>query len=100
MSAYLAVPAVMRIDEASNLVIALPRPLFFRGIGDLLDEVRQQAGVPLLPQQNANCRLSIATGAAGFLVVLLHRLGQRQMDYGADIQRSWLRRRISFSILP
>jgi len=67
------------LDSANSRMwrLALPSPRFFSRIGDLLNKVRQQASIALLPEQDAICGLAIASGPASFLVVLLDRLGQR-----------------------
>ena len=72
------------LDEILDLVIALPGAIFFRGIADLTDKVRKQSCVLLSPEQNAVGRLTIASGAASFLVVLLDRLRKGQVNHGAD----------------
>ena len=74
-------PAAIRFGEPADGVIALPRPLFLRRVNDLIGKICQQGRVPLLPQQNAIRRLPIASGASGFLVILLDRFGQRQMHH-------------------
>ena len=51
------------------------KPAFSRFIGELLHGIRQQSHVPLLPEQNAVRRLSIAPRAPRFLVILLNRFG-------------------------
>ena len=63
--------------ETPDLVIALPRALLLRGVGDLVDEISQQADIALLPQQETVRGFAITPGASGFLVILLDRFRQR-----------------------
>src|SRR5258708_207827 len=79
--ADLAMAASSRLGIPANFVIALPGALLFRRIGDLVDKIGQQSHVALLPQQDAISRLPIAPCASGLLIVLLDRLGQREMDH-------------------
>ena len=75
MQADFTMTATRRIHEASDGVVTLPGALFLGRVADLLDEVRQQTGIAFLPQQQAIGWLAVATGASGFLVILLDRLG-------------------------
>ena len=77
MQADLAMTAGPGLSEAANLVITLPRSLLLRGIVELVNEIRQQAHIAFLPQQNAIGGLPIASRAAGLLVVLLNGFRQR-----------------------
>jgi hypothetical protein len=56
--------AVPRFGKPAHGVISLPGALLFAGIGELLDEMRQQPDVTLLPEQRAIGRLSVAAGTA------------------------------------
>src|SRR5438067_11519150 len=83
MKADVAMAATGCLSIMANVMVTLPGPLLFRRIGNLVNEICQQANVTSLPQQDAIRRLTIASGAARFLVILLHRFRQRQMDDGA-----------------
>ena len=67
-------------------MVALPGTLALRGIGDLVGEVSQQAGVFLLPEHHAVGGAAVAPGAACLLVVLFNRFGQREMDHGPNVR--------------
>src|SRR5579884_1966205 len=76
MGTDLQVPAHSALDESSDLVIPLPGPLFFCRVRDLVDKVRQQPDIALLPQQQTIRGLAIASCTPRFLVVLLDRFRQ------------------------
>ena len=63
MQTNLAMAASLRFGETADYMIALPGALLFFPVGDLLDEVREQARIALLPEQNAISRLAVAHGA-------------------------------------
>ena len=73
----------MRFREAAHGVIALPGAFLFGGVNNLFDEIREQPGIALLPEQNTVGGIAVASGAARFLVVLLDRLWQREVNHGA-----------------
>ncbi len=83
MQTNLPMAAAVRFNESADGVVALPGALLLGRVGDLPDEVRQQASVALLPQQNAIRRKPVASGASRLLVILLDRFGQRKMNHGA-----------------
>jgi hypothetical protein len=60
-----------RLGELTHHTIPGPRVLTFTGILDLIDEVRDQPDIALLPQEITGCRLTVTPGAARLLVVLL-----------------------------
>ena len=76
MHTNLAVTAALGICKTANGVIALPGAFFLDRVGDLIDKVRQQCRVPLLPEQYAIRGVSITPGTSGFLVILLDGFGQ------------------------
>src|SRR5580692_9872535 len=82
MQADFTMTAIRRFHETADGVVALPGALFLGGVRNLLDEICQQTSIPFLPQQEAIGGQAIATSAASFLVILLDRLGQREMDHG------------------
>ena len=82
MQADFTMTAARRINEAADGVVALPGTFLLSSVADLLDEVRQQTGITFLPQQETIGGQAIATGATGFLIILLYRLRQRQVDDG------------------
>ena len=75
--------ALVRLGEAPHGVIALPGSLLLRRIGELIDEVRQQSHVALLPEQRAIGRFAVAARTSCLLVILLDRFRQRQVNHGA-----------------
>src|SRR5579863_4333485 len=81
MDTDLPMAAVAGIHEGADLVIALPRPLFFDGILDLPDEMGQQPSVLLLPEQNAIGGLTVAPRTARLLIVLFNRFRQGKMNH-------------------
>ena len=82
MKTDLAVPAYIRLGKPADHVIALPSALLFVVIGNQVDEVRQQPGVFLLPQQRAIGRQPVAAGPPGLLIILFHRLRKRDVNHG------------------
>jgi hypothetical protein len=50
MQTNLPVSASIRIHKPPNDVIALPRPLFLRSLGNFPNKERQQARITLLPK--------------------------------------------------
>ena len=80
VSADLQMAAAGALDEAAHGVVALPGALLFRRILQLVDEIRQQAGVLGLPEQDAIGGQAVAAGAARFLVILLDGFGQRRYE--------------------
>src|SRR3989475_11008039 len=83
MGTNLTMPAALRFGKAADCAIALPGTLLLCRVGYLLDEVRQQAGITLLPEQKAISRKPVAPGAPRLLVILLNRFRQREMNHGA-----------------
>src|SRR5271166_1187765 len=83
MRANLPVAALIRFREGANYVIALPCSLALRLVENLIREIAQQPRILLAPQQNAVRGISVAPSASCLLVILLDRLGQRQMHHGA-----------------
>ncbi len=83
MQTDLPMAAALGFNKSPNRVITLPGALFLRRVSDLPDEVRQQACVALLPEQNAIRWKAVASGAPRLLVILFDRLRQREMNYGA-----------------
>src|SRR5580704_2931117 len=72
------VPALHILDKSPHRVVARPRALFLFQIIQLVDEIRQQPSILLLPQHHAVRRQPIASRASRFLVILFYRLRQRQ----------------------
>src|SRR5579864_434274 len=64
-------------------MIALPASLLFRLVGEQTDEIREKARIPSAPEQNAIGGKPVATGTSRFLVVLLDRFRQSEMDHSA-----------------
>src|SRR5712692_9889733 len=83
MGTNLTMPATLRFGKAADCAIALPGTRLLCRVGYLLDEVRQQAGIALLPEQKAISRMPVAPGASRLLVILLDRFRQREMNHGA-----------------
>src|SRR2546427_10817983 len=83
MGTNLTMPTALRFGKAADCAIALPGALLLCRVGYLLDEVRQQAGITLLPEQKAISQKPVAPGAPRLLVVLLDRFRQREMNHGA-----------------
>src|SRR5580658_3918496 len=73
MQTDLPVPATRGINKSADDVITLPSFLVFLGITELLNKVRQQARVFLLPQQHAIRGQPIASRPPSLLVILLNR---------------------------
>src|SRR4029077_1068434 len=80
VEADLAMATTPRNRKVAYVPVALPCPLRFGWVSNLADKMRQQCRIALLPKQNAVGRLPVTPRPSGFLVVLLDRLGQRQMD--------------------
>ena len=78
------VAAIVRLHKSADGVIALPGAVALGGVGDLVGEKSEQAGVLFLPEHDAVGGLAIASGASGFLVILLDGFRQREMNDGAD----------------
>src|SRR5271169_863240 len=83
MQTDLAMAAAIRVDESPDGVIALPCPFLLGWVRNLSDEVRKQSRIAFLPEQNAICGKAVAPSSSRLLVILLDRLGQRQVNYGA-----------------
>src|SRR5690242_1866171 len=83
MRTDLMMAAGPRFHEPANIVVTLPGTRFLGFVGQLVHEISQQAYVALLPKKQAVRRSTIATRAARFLVILLNRFRQREMNYGA-----------------
>ncbi len=83
MAADLTLAALSGLHEAFDFMVALPGTFFFGGILDFADEKSVQAGVFLLPEQEAIGGEGIASRAARFLIVLLDAFGEREMNHGA-----------------
>src|SRR3989442_11296537 len=83
MGTNLTMPAALRFGKAADCAIALPGALLLCRVGYLLDEVRQQAGITLLPEQKAISQKPVAPGAPRLLIILLDRFRQREMNHGA-----------------
>src|SRR5439155_16591391 len=81
--ADLPVTALAGFGEPPHCVIALPGALFLSRVRELVDEMRQQPDVALLPQQRTVGRLAVASGAARLLIILLDRLRHREMNYSS-----------------
>src|SRR5580700_1685857 len=65
-------------------LIALPASLLFRLVGEQADEIREKTRIAPAPEQNAIGGKPIPTGTASFLVILLDRFRQSEMDHSAD----------------
>src|SRR5246127_4426241 len=65
-------------------MIALPASLLFRLVSQQADEICEKARIAPAPKQNAIGGKPIATGTAGFLVILLNRFRQCEMYHRAD----------------
>jgi hypothetical protein len=78
--ANLAMPATIGLREPADGVIALPGALPLLLVLQLIDEVRQQSDVAILPKQRAIGRESVTTCASGFLIKLLDRFWHRQVN--------------------
>ena len=76
--------ALFGFHEGANDVVALPGAVALGRVADLVGEIAEQAGVLLLPQQDAIGGIAIAAGAAGLLIILLDRFGQGEVNHGAD----------------
>ena len=83
MGTNLTMPTALRFGKAADCAIALPGALLLCRVGYLLDEVRQQAGITLLPEQKAISQKPVAPGAPRLLIILLDRFRQREMNHGA-----------------
>ncbi len=83
MHTNLAVAATPRIDKSREHPFSVPRSLAFCFVGDFPDEIFQQNVIPLLPKHHTIRRLTVAPCAPSFLVVLLNRLWQREMNHRA-----------------
>src|ERR1700690_3015719 len=75
--------AGFRLGVADDLAIAVPTSISLRFVAELIYEVCEETDVLLAPQENAIGGKAVATGAAGFLVILLDRFRQSEVDYGA-----------------
>ena len=84
MHADLAVTAALGFNEAADDAIALPAALLLGWIADLFDEMREQSRISLLPKQHAIGGKTVASRTARFLVILLDRFRQREMDHSAN----------------
>src|SRR5689334_20967128 len=71
VAADVALAALGGLHEALHFMVALPGAFSFRGVFDLADKKRVQAGVLFLPEEEAIGGEGIAAGAASFLVILL-----------------------------
>ncbi len=71
------VAAIVRFNKRADGVIALPGAVALGGVGDLVGEKSEQTGVLFLPEHDAVGGLAIASGASGFLVILLDGFRQR-----------------------
>src|SRR5580693_923837 len=65
-------------------MIALPASLLFRLVSEQADEIREKTRIAPAPEQNAIGGKPIPTGTASFLVILLDRFRQCEMDHGAN----------------
>src|SRR5437879_13894093 len=82
MGTNLTMPAALRLGKAADCAIALPGALLLCRVGYLLDEVRQQASITLLPEQKAISQKPVAPGAPRLLIILLDRFRQLEMNHG------------------
>src|SRR5712691_6669131 len=83
MGTNLTMPAALLFGKAADCAVALPGSLPLCRVGYLLDEVRQQAGITLLPEQKAISQKPVAPGAPRLLIILFDRFRQREMNHGA-----------------
>src|SRR5947209_7079946 len=79
----LPVPTLWLRHEPLDLVISLPGPFLLCSIQNLADEMSVQPRIPRLPQQEAIGWQAIAPGASRFLVILLDRFRQCQVNDSA-----------------
>jgi len=70
------------LKKAGSREVALPE--VFGRIRDLIGEEAKQARIRFSPQQNTVGGIPIPPGATGFLVELLYRLGQRQVNHRSN----------------
>src|SRR5206468_6815815 len=80
MGTDLQMAALGDFDKSTNLVITLPRPLLFSRVSDLVNEISQQADITFLPQQKAIRGFAVTPSASGFLVILLDRFWEGEVD--------------------